>query len=72
MRAIVAIFLIGTFLLSAVFYLVPEAEIYFGRGVLSIAALVAVVQITILRALFLRLIFLFGEGAGFAGLFEVG
>jgi sugar transferase (PEP-CTERM system associated) len=55
LRAIVAIFLIGTFLLSVVFYLVPEAEIYFGRGVLSIAALVAVVQIAILRALFLRL-----------------
>lgn len=55
LRALVAIFLIGTFTLSAAFYLIPELELYFGRGVLAIAALVAVVLISGLRAIFLRL-----------------
>lgn len=55
LRAVVAIFLIGTFLLSAAFYLFPSFEIYFGRGVLALAALVAVLFITILRDGFRRL-----------------
>ena len=55
LRAVVAIFLIGTFVLSAVFYIFPDAEIYFGRGILAIAAMVAVAEITVLRALFQRL-----------------
>lgn len=55
LRALVGIFLIGTFILSTVFYLLPDVELYFGRGVLAIAALIAVVQIALLRAAFLRL-----------------
>ncbi|HEY3699666.1 MAG TPA: TIGR03013 family XrtA/PEP-CTERM system glycosyltransferase [Spongiibacteraceae bacterium] len=55
LRAVVAIFLIGTFVLSATFYMFPAFEIYFGRGVLALAAMLAVVMIAILRDGFRRL-----------------
>jgi sugar transferase (PEP-CTERM system associated) len=55
LRAVVAIFLIGTFILSTAFYLFPDMELYFGRGVLALAAMIAVVLIAILRDTFRRL-----------------
>ncbi|MET0379612.1 MAG: TIGR03013 family XrtA/PEP-CTERM system glycosyltransferase [Spongiibacteraceae bacterium] len=54
LRVLVAIFLIGTIILSAAFYLIPTLELYFGRGVLAIAGMVALVGICALRALFRR------------------
>lgn len=55
LRAVVAIFLVGTFVLSTAFYLFPTFEIYFGRGVLALAAMIAVFMIAILRDTFRRL-----------------
>ncbi len=55
LRAMVAIFLIGTTLVSLSFYLFPEQRLYFGRGVLAIASLVSLTLIALIRSLFHRI-----------------
>jgi sugar transferase (PEP-CTERM system associated) len=49
LRSMVAIFLIGTAVLSASFYLFPSMEFYFGRGVLAIASVVSLALVALLR-----------------------
>ncbi|MDB6059973.1 MAG: hypothetical protein JWM78_76 [Verrucomicrobiaceae bacterium] len=49
LRSMVAIFLIGTAILSASFYLFPSLEIYFGRGVLAITSIISLAFIALLR-----------------------
>lgn len=49
LRSMVAIFLIGTGILSASFYLFPSLELYFGRGVLAIACVISLALIALLR-----------------------
>ncbi len=49
LRSMVAIFLIGTAVLSAGFYLFPSLALYFGRGVLAIASVVSLLEIALLR-----------------------
>ncbi len=45
----VAIFLIGTAVLSAAFYLLPSFGLYFGRGVLAITSVIALALVALLR-----------------------
>lgn len=54
LRSMVAIFLIGTAVLSLSFYVFPSLRLYFGRGVLAIVSVVALTLIAILRWLFHR------------------
>jgi sugar transferase (PEP-CTERM system associated) len=54
LRSMVAIFLIGTAVLSLGFYVVPTLSLYFGHGVLAVVSLVALTFIAILRWLFHR------------------
>jgi sugar transferase (PEP-CTERM system associated) len=54
LRSMVAIFLIGTTLVSLSFYLFPEQQIYFGRGVLAITSLVSLTLIALIRSIFHR------------------
>lgn len=49
LRSMVAIFLIGTAVLSAGFYLFPSLELYFGRGVLAITSVISLALIALLR-----------------------
>ena len=49
LRSMVAIFLIGTTLLSVGFYLFPSLALYFGRGVLAIASVISLFAIALLR-----------------------
>ena len=49
LRSMVAIFLIGTALLSVGFYLFPSLELYLGRGVLAIASVISLALIALLR-----------------------
>lgn len=49
LRSMVAIFLIGTAVLSAGFYLFPSLAPYFGRGILAIASVVSLIIIALLR-----------------------
>ncbi len=49
LRSMVAIFLIGTTLLSVGFYLFPSLALYFGRGVLAIASVISLFVIALLR-----------------------
>lgn len=54
LRSMVAIFLIGTAILSLCFYLFPSLQIYFGRGVLAIVSILALTFIASLRWIFRR------------------
>jgi sugar transferase (PEP-CTERM system associated) len=54
LRTMVAIFLIGTVVLSFGFYLFPTLELYLGRGVLAIAGLLSMIGIALLRLFFQR------------------
>lgn len=49
LRSMVAIFLIGTAILSASFYLFPSLELYLGRGVLAIASVISLALVALLR-----------------------
>jgi sugar transferase (PEP-CTERM system associated) len=49
LRSMVAIFLIGTAILSAGFYLFPSLALYFGRGVLAISSVISLLTIALLR-----------------------
>lgn len=49
LRSMVAIFLIGTSLLSVGFYLFPSLTLYFGRGILAIASVISLFIIALLR-----------------------
>lgn len=49
LRSMVAIFLIGTAILSAGFYLFPSLALYFGRGVLAISSVISLLAIALLR-----------------------
>ena len=49
LRSMVAIFLIGTAVLSASFYLFPSLELYFGRGVLAITSVISLALVALLR-----------------------
>ncbi|NJD18121.1 MAG: TIGR03013 family PEP-CTERM/XrtA system glycosyltransferase [Gemmatimonadetes bacterium] len=53
LRALVAIFLLGTLVLTLEFFAIPE--LYFGRGILTIAAMISAVFIALLRVGYLRL-----------------
>ncbi len=55
LRTVVAIFLIGTAILSAGFYIFPSLELYLGRGVMAIAGVISLVGIALLRFVFYRL-----------------
>lgn len=55
LRIMVAVFLIGTAALSVSFYLFPSMDIYFGRGVLAIASVFALVCIFVVRIIFHKL-----------------
>ena len=61
LRSMVAIFLIGTVVLSLSFILFPAMELYFGSGVLALVSVLALTFIAILRWTFHRV-------AGFAAL----
>ena len=52
LRTMVAIFLIGTAILSASFYLFPSVGLFFGRGVLAMASIISLLAITLIRWLF--------------------
>jgi sugar transferase (PEP-CTERM system associated) len=54
LRSMVAIFLIGTAVLSLSFYVFPDLQLYFGRGVLAIVSVLALLFIATLRSLFHR------------------
>jgi sugar transferase (PEP-CTERM system associated) len=54
LRTIVAIFLIGTVVLSFGFYLFPDLELYLGRGVLAIAGFLSLLGIALIRVFFIR------------------
>lgn len=49
LRSMVAIFLIGTAILSAGFYLFPSLALYFGRGVLAMSSIISLLAIALLR-----------------------
>lgn len=49
LRSMVAIFLIGTAVLSVGFYLFPSFQLYFGRGILAIAGVLSLALIALLR-----------------------
>lgn len=49
LRSMVAIFLIGTAVLSVGFYLFPSLALYFGRGVLAISSVISLLVIAMLR-----------------------
>jgi sugar transferase (PEP-CTERM system associated) len=53
LRALVAIFLLGTLVLTAMIFVVPE--LYFGRGILPLSGLISAISISLLRLGFLRL-----------------
>lgn len=53
LRALVAIFLLGTLTLTLLFFAFPD--VYFGRGILAIAALISAAFISLLRTGFLGL-----------------
>ena len=55
LRTMVAIFLIGTTLVSFSFYLFPEQQLYFGRGVLAITSIVSLTLIALIRSVFHRI-----------------
>jgi sugar transferase (PEP-CTERM system associated) len=55
LRTMVAIFLIGTTLISLSFYLFPDQQIYFGRGVLAITSIVSLILIALIRSVFHRI-----------------
>ena len=55
LRTMVAIFLIGTAIMSASFYLFPSIGLFFGRGVLAMASVISLVAITFLRWLFRKM-----------------
>ena len=54
LRVMVAIFLIGTAVLTLCFYWLPSLQLYFGRGVLAIASVASLAGITLLRLMFYR------------------
>lgn len=55
LRTVVAVFLIGTAILSVGFYVFPTLELYLGRGVLAIAGAISLFFILLLRLVFYRL-----------------
>jgi len=55
LRTMVAIFLIGTAILSASFYLFPSIGLFFGRGVLAMASIISLLAITLIRWLFRKI-----------------
>ncbi len=55
LRTVVAIFLIGTAIMSFGFYVFPSLELYLGRGVLAIAGALSLICIFLLRVVFYRL-----------------
>ncbi len=54
LKVLVAIFLLGTVVLSVAFYLFPYVELFLGRGVLALSSAVAVVLIAIVRFVFYK------------------
>lgn len=54
LRTVVALFLLGSLAVSLFVYIVPDAQFNFGRGVLALTCVVALVLVTALRWVFFR------------------